>query len=180
MQLGVRHAVCAASIDESPLDGESAPAYVERLARAKAAAVRIGTLPTLAADTIVVVDGELLGKPVDDQDAACMLRRLSGRAHRVLTAVAVTDGQRLLIRRTETTVWFQPLDATLISRYIATGESADKAGAYGIQGMGAALVAKIDGSYSGVVGLPLAETAELLAAFGVTFWRDDCGLDGQS
>lgn len=172
-QVGVRHAVQVADIDESVLAGETPAAYVERLARAKAVAVapRAGGLAVLGADTTVVVDDEILGKPVDAADAESMLRRLAGREHRVLTAVAVCRGDRLSSCVSATRVWFRPLDDVRIARYVATGEPMDKAGAYGIQGLGAALVARIDGSYTGVVGLPLAETCELLEAFGVSFWQ---------
>lgn len=182
-QIGVRYRVSVVPVDESRQADEQPAAWVERLARAKVMAARAEpalradtvavALPTLGADTLVVVDDdEVFGKPVDAADAVRMLRRLSGREHRVLTAVAVADDARMLVRCSETRVWFRPLDEMLIARYVATGEPADKAGAWGIQGLGAALVARIDGSYSGVVGLPLAETIELLALFGVPFWRD--------
>lgn len=176
-RVGVRHAVRVADVDESTRPGEAPAAYVERLARAKALAVmpQAGGLPVLGADTTVVLDGDILGKPADAADAARLLRRLAGREHRVLTAVAVRAGERCLSRLSETRVWFRALDDATVARYVATGEPMDKAGGYGIQGFGAALVARIDGSYSGVVGLPLAETCELLDAFGVPVWRDPAG-----
>jgi septum formation protein len=180
-QIGVRHAVIVADVDELVIAGEAPAAYVERLACAKARAVDArgglpgAPLPVLGADTTVVIDGCILGKPDDAGDAARILRLLSGREHQVLTAVAVCRGDRLLSRVSTTRVWFRDLDDARIARYIATGEPLDKAGAYGIQGFGAALVARIDGSYTGVVGLPLAETADLLDAFGVPWGsrRDD-------
>lgn len=170
-QIGVRYGVCVAAVDEAALPGEAPAAYVERLARAKAVAVvpQAGGLPVLGADTTVVIDECILGKPADARDAANMLRRLAGRAHRVLTAVAVCHGDRLLSRVSVTQVWFAALDDARIDRYLATGESFDKAGGYAIQGFGAALVTRIDGSYSGVVGLPLVETCALLDAFGVPY-----------
>lgn len=173
-QAGVRHVVRVAGVDESVLPGETPETYVERLARAKAQAVlpQAGALPVLGADTTVVLDGDILGKPADAGEALAMLRRLSGREHRVLTAVAVCRGARLLSRLSVTRVWFRALDEAHLRRYVATGEPLDKAGAYGIQGFGAALVTRIDGSYTGVVGLPLAETIDLLDAFGVPCWQD--------
>lgn len=179
-QAGVRHVVQVAGVDESVRDGESPADYVERLARAKAVAVLplAGALPVLGADTTVVVDDEILGKPVDAADAARMLARLSGREHRVLTAVAVCRGSEILSRTSDTRVWFRVLDERLIARYVATGEPLDKAGAYGIQGLGGTLVTRIDGSYTGVVGLPLAETVALLEAFGVPCWHR--GADGNT
>ena len=177
-QLGVLHAVQVADVDESVVAGEPPAAYVERLARAKAGAVapRAGGTPVLGADTTVVIDGEILGKPADAADAPAMLRRLACREHRVLTSVAVCRDTRVLSSVSETRVWFRPLDEAHIARYVATGEPMDKAGAYGIQGFGAAFVARIDGSYSGVVGLPIAETCELLDAFAVPYWRTSPAL----
>lgn len=101
-----------------------------------------------------------------------MLRCLSGREHQVLSAVALCHGERIEARLSVTRVWFRAIDDVLVGRYVASGEPRDKAGAYGIQGLGGALVARIDGSYTGVVGLPLAETVDLLQAFNVPFWRD--------
>lgn len=171
-QIGVRHRVQAADVDETVLSGEAAEDYVLRLARAKAGALPAGDVPVLGADTSVVVDGRVLGKPVDDADARAMLRRLSGREHQVLSAVALCHGERIEARLSVTRVWFRVVDNALIERYVASGEPRDKAGAYGIQGLGGALVTRIDGSYTGVVGLPLAETVDLLQAFNVPFWRD--------
>lgn len=160
-------------VSEIPLDGEKPEDYVRRLAQAKAdaglAAIRFRSLPffpVLAADTAVSVDGRILGKPVDRENAMDMLRQLSGREHRVLTAVAIAFDDRVEVRLSETAVTFVPLSEERIRRYVFTNEPHDKAGAYGIQGHGGAFVQRIEGSYSGVVGLPLAETLELLQLAG--------------
>lgn len=164
----------SADVDETPHQGESADDYVLRVARDKAraaariiAARRIVARPVLAADTTVVCDNEILGKPANADDAARMLGRLAGRAHRVLTAVAVAAEDRLETRVSESCVWFRVLDMAEIRRYVATGEPYDKAGAYAVQGQAAAFISRIDGSYSGIMGLPLAETAELLRSYGI-------------
>ncbi len=173
-QIGLQPAIIAAEVDETPLPGEAASAYVERLARAKAlagwqalAGERLPARPVLGADTSVVLDGEILGKPRDEGDARAMLARLAGRSHQVLTGVSLCDGQRQHSVVSRTDVTFAALDAARIARYVASGEPLDKAGGYGIQGLAAAFVARIDGSYSGVVGLPLFETAGLLRQFGI-------------
>lgn len=173
LQIGVRHCVRVADVDESVLPGEAPEAYVCRLACAKAQAVaaRDDSLPVLGADTTVVIDGRILGKPADADDALAMLQSLSGREHRVLTAVALCRSGRIMEALSVTRVWFRARDDEMLARYVASGEPLDKAGAYGIQGLGAALVTRIDGSYSGVVGLPLAETVDLLHAAGVGTWR---------
>jgi septum formation protein len=160
--LGVAFEVRPADLDESVLPGEEARAYVERLARAKAAAVAGGGELVIAADTTVEVDGTILGKPVDRADATRMLRLLSGRTHRVHTGVAVAD--RSIVVTTE--VRFVDLTEGEIAWYVGSGEPLDKAGAYAIQGAGGAFVAGIDGSASNVVGLPLAELVDLLRAAG--------------
>ena len=172
-QIGVQHQVVAASIDESRRSGEPAEQYVQRLAREKAAAgwrqlpiLGLSAAPVLGADTAVVVDGDILGKPSDAADAQMILRRLSGRSHDVMTGVAICDGVSEQVRISRTRVWFRALDDDEIAHYWNTGEPADKAGAYGIQGFAATFVERIDGSYSGVVGLPLFETAELLRLYG--------------
>lgn len=161
-------------VDETPLPGENPDAYVMRVALAKAeggcerlSRRALPQRPILAADTTVAVDGEIVGKPENAEHAAQILRRLSGREHRVLTAVAVTDGERIEHALNESTVRFGPLDDDTIRRYIASGEPMDKAGAYGIQGRAAMFVETILGSYSGIMGLPLYETAQLLARFGL-------------
>lgn len=163
-----------ADVDETPHAGEDADDYVLRVACDKAraaagivAARRIIARPVLAADTTVVCDEEILGKPANAADAARMLGLLAGRSHRVLTAVAVAADDRLETRISESAVWFRALDAGEILRYVATGEPGDKAGAYAVQGMAAAFITRIEGSYSGIMGLPLAETAELLRSFGI-------------
>jgi septum formation protein len=175
-QIGVRFEVRPAALDEAQAPGEAPADYVRRLAAAKAAAVA-ATLsatearPVLAADTAVVVDGEVLGKPGDAAEAAAMLERLSARSHRVLTAVALCCG-RTDTRLAETEVRFRATTAAERRAYCATNEPFDKAGGYGIQGYGAVFVEDLRGSYSAVVGLPLFETAELLARCGVELWLD--------
>ena len=159
-------------VDETPRTGESPVVYVERVARAKAEHGlrivgwrRMRPQPLLAADTTLEVDGEIVGKPVDREDAKAILRRLSGRAHRVLTAVAVAQGARLETRLSVSEVRFAAIDEAQIASYVASGEPMDKAGAYAIQGRAAQFVEHLSGSYSGVMGLPLFETAELLRSF---------------
>lgn len=169
-QIGVRHRVLAADVDESVRPGEAPDAYVSRVARAKAeagwqAAGARGAV--LAADTAVVLDAQILGKPADRDDALHMLGALSGRDHRVLTAVALRTAQGLRATVVETRVWFRSLTPAEIVAYWDSGEPRDKAGAYGIQGRGAVFVARIEGSYSGVVGLPLCETWALLRDAGI-------------
>ena len=156
---GVPFDVDTADVDETPHDGEAPLDYVRRLAEAKAraVAVRHPARLVLGADTTVVVDGTILGKPVDAADAGDMLRRLSGRSHQVLTGVAlVRDGRTVEVDVAVTEVWFAPMTEADIDAYVATGEPMDKAGAYGIQGRAACFVTRIDGSYSNVVGLPVA------------------------
>jgi septum formation protein len=162
--------VLPSDIDETLAPGPLADAVAAlALAKAHAVARRVGEGVILGADTVVVVDGEALGKPVDPADARAMLRRLQGREHEVITGVAVVDartgrsGARAVVSRVRMAEYGEPE----IERYVATGEPLDKAGAYAIQGQGGALVAGLEGSFSNVVGLPLEETAGLLAAFGV-------------
>ncbi|MEQ6291093.1 Maf family protein [Vogesella sp. GCM10023246] len=162
-----------ADIDESVLPGEAAVAYTERLACEKAAAgwqvvsnCGLPPHPLLAADTTVVLDGEIYGKPADADDARRMLQAFSGRSHQVVTSVAVRLGDALQLATSITDVTFKPLSADEIQRYIDSHEPFDKAGAYGIQGKAAVFVARIEGSYTGVVGLPVYETAQLLGKFG--------------
>jgi septum formation protein len=167
-QLGLPFAVRPAHIDETPRPGEAPPAYVARTAREKAAAVQdLCGGAVLAADTSVVVDREILGKPADRGDARAMLRRLSGRGHSVLTAVCLHTPDVVSELLVETEVLFATLTAQHIERYLATDEPWDKAGAYAIQGAGGVFVRAIRGSYSNVVGLPLCETLELLNAAGL-------------
>lgn len=161
-----------AAVDETPLAGEAPLAYVERVANAKAAHGwrcvidrRLPRQPVLAADTTLELDDTIIGKPRDAADAANILRRLAGREHRVLTAVVVCLNGQSESALSSSTVRFAPLDAAEIERYVASGEPFDKAGAYGIQGRAGAFVAHLAGSYSGVMGLPLHETALLLRRF---------------
>ena len=157
--------VVPANVDERRQPAEPAREYVDRLARAKAAAVA-GRHPgriVIGADTVVVSGGTVLGKPRDADDAAGMLRRLSGRAHQVLTGVAVRRGERCVSAVESTVVHFAALDDAQIAWYVGTGEPSDKAGAYGLQGSGARFVTRIEGSRSNVVGLPLDRLERLLA-----------------
>jgi septum formation protein len=165
-----------ADTDESPHPGEQPDAYVRRVTTAKVQGawqrivMRRGLrrMPVLAADTTVCLAGEILAKPVDRADAERMLRLLAGTRHRVLTAVAVTFEQRLEMAVSESHVTFAPLDDARIQAYVGSGEPHDKAGGYGIQGRAGAFVERLEGSYSGVMGLPLYETANLLRLFGIT------------
>lgn len=183
-QIGVRHEPLLfregkrqdPDTDEAVLPGEQPDDYVRRVTRQKAEAawqrvtLRRGLQrkPVLVADTTVALASEVIAKPVDREDAARMLRLLSGTQHRVLTAVAIQLEQRLEMAVSESLVTFAPLDEARIAAYVLSGESFDKAGAYGIQGRAGAFVRRLEGSYSGVMGLPLYETANLLRLFGVT------------
>lgn len=172
-QIGVPFTVRAAAIAEDPLPGESPEAYVARLAAAKAEAVWAAVAdsrPVLGADTAVVLDGAILGKPETAAEAAAMLERLSARTHRVLTAVALRHVGGVETRLSDSEVRFRATTAAERLAYCGTGEPFDKAGGYGIQGHAAVFVESIKGSYSGVVGLPLCETAALLARCGIGFW----------
>ena len=160
-------------INEDVRPGEDAIAYVRRVARAKAEGginrVRWRALPPrllLAADTTLELEGEIIGKPSHGEHAISILRELSGRTHQVLTAVVVTDGERYGERLSTSQVRFRRLSEDEIRHYVATGEAADKAGAYGIQGRAALFIEEIRGSYTGIMGLPLFETAALLQEFG--------------
>ncbi len=168
-QIGVPHVVSAADIDEAVLPGERAADYVVRMACTKAHTVRArGTpLPVLAADTTVVVDGLICAKPAGRADAIAMLGRLSGRTHQVLTAVALASGAGLDFRLSASDVRLRRLSPEECAAYWETGEPRDKAGGYAIQGRGALFIEHLSGSYSGVMGLPLLETGELLAAAGI-------------
>jgi septum formation protein len=151
-------------VDESRLDDEPPEAYVIRVARAKAASAvaRTAARPVLAADTTVVVDGMVLGKPRDDRDAAVMLARLSGRTHEVVTGVALVSVARSWSEVETTRVEFVELSPAEVDWYVATGEPRDKAGGYAVQGLGSRFVRRIEGSYSNVVGLPMATVYKLL------------------
>ena len=161
-------------VQEISMPGEKPDLYVERLARTKAEAGwrrmqqrNLPFAPVLAADTTVATDTQILGKPTDREEATRMLRLLSGRSHRVLTAVAVAFEERFQMAVSESVVVFEALDEARIRAYVESGESFDKAGGYGIQGRAGAFVARLEGSYSGVMGLPLRETAQLLRKFGI-------------
>jgi septum formation protein len=171
-QIGVPHIVAGAHIDEAILPGEGPRAYVVRLAREKALAIRHRgqRLPVLAADTTVVLDGKIFGKPCDREDAIRMLSDLSGRSHEVLTAVALACPDGVAERLSASTVRFRTVTHEECAAYWETGEPRDKAGGYAIQGLGAVFIESLVGSYSGVMGLPLFETGELLRAAGVTYW----------
>lgn len=166
-QLGVNFTLVKADIDETQLPGEVATDYVLRLAISKARAGferQTGSerLAVLGADTIVVVDGEVLGKPTDQQDFLRMMRLLSGRQHQVYTAIALVSGEKVLSDTVKTEVWFSKLTEAQMLDYWHSGEPADKAGGYGIQGLASRFIPKITGSYFAVVGLPLFETDQLL------------------
>ncbi len=171
---GFRFSVRTVEVDERPLDGESPAGYVTRLARNKASAATYANADevVLAADTTVVVDEVILGKPADEVDAARMLRLLSGREHQVLTGVAARVGDREISACESTTVGFSALDEEEIAWYVASGEPRDKAGAYAVQGLASRFVTRIDGSYSNVVGLPVACVYRLLADLRPGAWRD--------
>ena len=175
-QIGVPFITLSAAIDESPLPNEPAHGYVERLALEKARA-GMGTLTqaddvvVLGADTAVVLDGQILGKPQDRAEALAMLAALSGREHQVLTAVALVSASRSSARVVTSQVHFRPLQVGEAEAYWASGEPQDKAGSYGIQGLAAIFVSQLQGSYSAVVGLPLCETAQMLNEFAIPCWQ---------
>jgi septum formation protein len=169
-QVGVRYELLPVTVDESPAAGEKAADYAQRLALTKAQAgwsslAGKKPLPVLGADTVVVANGTIMGKPRDRQQAIEMLQVLSGSTHAVLTAVALVD-ERKLVRLNTSHVTFRTLSLSECEAYWESGEPADKAGAYAIQGLGAAFITHLEGSYSGVMGLPLFETVDMLEAFG--------------
>jgi septum formation protein len=172
-RLGVRFTIRVPDVDERPEPDEDPATYVERLARQKAtvAAAAPDAHPgeiVLAADTTVVLSGSILGKPTDEADARVTLRALSGRTHQVHTGIAVLAPSGITSSVTTTSVTFRDLSPLEIADYVATGDPLDKAGAYGIQGDAGRFVARLDGSLSNVVGLPMAQTAALLADAGLT------------
>ena len=169
--VGLAHEVMPADINEDVRAGEDPAAYTERLAREKAAviAARHPEAIVIAADTTVVVDGEILGKPTDVADARAMIRRLAGRSHTVLTAIAVARGGNEVSAVESVGVTFRALTDDEIARYVATGEPMDKAGAYGIQGWGATIVERVDGDYFSVMGLGLRRLVALFAELGVEY-----------
>lgn len=171
--LGLPFTQQPADIDESYCAPETPTEYVLRMALEKAsliAAVATADAVVIGADTTVLVDARILGKPVDEADGLAMLQLLSGRSHRVLTGLCVLRGQQQQLMCVETEVWFRVIGATEAQRYWASGEPADKAGGYGIQGIGSIFVERIVGSYSGVMGLPLAPLETQLRAVGYDFW----------
>jgi len=179
-QIGVAHVVQPADLNEDEQAGETPDTYVERLARSKAEWVwrsrceaGLEALPVLGADTTVFVDGLVLGKPADEAALLTTFARLSGREHEVLSAVALVSATGTSSRLSRTRVRFRIVTPEDAKKYWATGEPCDKAGGYAIQGYGAVFIEHIAGSYSGVMGLPLAETAELLVAAGVSVWHPE-------
>jgi septum formation protein len=179
-QIGVPFQVLKIEVDETIRAGETPSSYVARVAHAKAAtgweissqtaAAQAGPAPVLAADTVVVTEGRILGKPKDRRDGERMLLQLSGRTHQVLTAVALRLASGVHTRLSSSEVTFRTLDAEEVQAYWETGEPHDKAGAYAVQGRAAVFIADLRGSYSGVMGLPLFETADLLALADVPRW----------
>lgn len=177
-QIGVLHQVIDAEVSEVPSTQESPSDYVQRLAREKAeagfASVKRQQLvirPVLGADTIVVINNEILEKPQDAEHATIMLRKLAGADHQVMTAVAMIVEEKCTVKLSVTDVVFRPLSEVEIAAYWQTGEPCDKAGGYAIQGLGAVFVQQIRGSYTGVVGLPIEQTVALLEEFAVPYWQ---------
>lgn len=179
-QIGVSHTVSAPHIDEAVLAGEAAVDYVVRMARTKALSVagHSAGLPVLAADTIVVIDQIILGKPAGAAEGVAMLERLSGRSHEVLTAVALASEADLAFRLSLSAVRFRAVSRAECIAYWETGEPHDKAGAYAVQGRGAVFIEHLSGSFSGVMGLPLFETAQLLRAARIPCFPDGAHRGG--
>ena len=167
-QIGLEVDVYTSAFDEVSGDNAEKVVAVNALGKGQVVVEQVGSeIPVIAADTMVVLENEILGKPFDSNDAAVMLRKLSGRVHRVLTGVAVFYKTQNLVEVVETKVWFRSLSEIEINAYVATSEPFDKAGAYGIQGRGAVLVEKIEGCYNNVVGLPLTRLYQMMAQIGV-------------
>ncbi len=172
-RMGIPLVVRPVDVDESAQEHEGPEAYLERIAEAKATAaaglvaeVSAGAL--LVADTVVILDGEILGKPRDDDDSAAMIRKLAGRSHTVATRyVLVGTGKEPVAETVRTKVWFRPLGNEQVRRYVGSGEGRDKAGAYGIQGIGACLVERIEGDYANVVGLPICAVVQAMERLGL-------------
>ena len=177
--IGITHEVRPADIDETYFPGEKPAAHAERLARGKCAVIaeREPDALVIGSDTIVVVDGDVLGKPADEADAARMLRRLSGRSHVVVTAVAVSWRGQTRSAVEEVNVTFHSLSDGDITAYIATREPMDKAGAYGIQGYGATIVERVDGDYFAVMGLPLQLLVRVLRELGIRYGFGPLAVD---
>jgi len=173
-QIGVPFSLLSVSIDETPHAAESPDAYVQRLAREKALAglslVDDASACVMGADTTVVLDQRILGKPADKADALATLQALSGREHQVMTAVALASKSACEVRLVTSRVRFRSISVDEAEAYWACGEPQDKAGSYAIQGWGAVFVSALEGSYSAVVGLPLCETAQLLDVYGLRYW----------
>lgn len=167
--MGVNYQIIKPHIDESVLPKEEPAVYVERMACTKAQVIanEHNNEVVLAADTIVVVEDEILGKPQDREDAKRILRKLSGRTHQVMTAVCIRKGDIVHKFTQVTNVTFAALDEALIETYVASGECDDKSGAYAVQGIGAMLIEKVEGSVSSVVGLPICQVRQILAEFGI-------------
>ena len=174
MQIGVPFSLLSVSIDETPIEAESPDVYVQRLAREKALAglalLEDRSACVLGADTTVVLDQRILGKPEDKSDALATLQALSGREHQVMTAVALASDSGCIVRLVTSRVRFRAIGTDEAEAYWDSGEPQDKAGSYAIQGWGAIFVAALEGSYSAVVGLPLCETAQMLDAHGIEYW----------
>ncbi len=173
-QIGVRFSVAPADVDETVMPGEAPDAYAMRVAldKARIIAERFREGIVIAADTIVVLDNEIMGKPADAAEAVRMLEKLSGRMHRVMTAIVLKDvgTGRELVKSVLTNVWFHRLSSFDIASYVESGEPLDKAGAYGIQERGALLVDRIEGCYFNIVGLPLSVLGELFHEMDLTIW----------
>ena len=175
-QLGVQYDLLAANIDETAFAGEEPQAYVKRMCCEKARKVWQAELfdrqvPVLASDTAVILDHSILGKPVDEQEGKSMLQQLSAREHWVMTGVVMLFNETERFVLSQTKVCFKALTELDISAYWRTGEGRDKAGSYAIQGKAASFIERIEGSFSGVMGLPLFETTQLLEAFNVDYWK---------
>jgi len=167
-QIGISYQIQAVDIDESSLPNETPEALVQRLAREKSCAVKNAQIPVLGSDTLGVLDGELLVKPLDYEHAYSMLSKMSGRWHEILTAVAITHSGETKLKLNRNRVLFRQISNEEILAYWKSGEPQDKAGAYAIQGLGACFIERIEGSYSGIMGLPLFETSQLLEQFGIS------------
>jgi len=170
-QIGITYEIQVVDIDESGLANESPETLVKRLAQEKSVAIKNAALPVLGADTLGVLNGELLVKPRDFEHAHQMLSSMSGNWHEILSAVAISYNAKTNVLINRNRVLFRPITDAEIEAYWQTGEPQDKAGAYAIQGLGAVFIEHIEGSYSGIMGLPLFETTKLLSALNINTWR---------